>query len=143
MASYNKVILMGNLTCDVELKYTPSGTAQARFSLASNRKFKDAKTNELREEVMFVGVEVWGKQAEAANQYLTKGRPVLIEGRLKFDQWDDKQTGQKRSKHYVVAERVQFLGDGKGRAASAPTPAASNASGPADDLAIDESSVPF
>ncbi len=110
MANYNKVLLMGNLTRDIEMRYTPSGMALARLGLAVNRKWRDTKTNEMREEVTFVDIDVWGKQAETANQYLAKGRQVFVEGRLKFDQWDDKTTGQKRSKLLVVAERVHFIG---------------------------------
>jgi len=112
MANFNKVLLMGNLTRDVEMRYTPSGLALAKLGMAVNRKFRDSKTNELREEVTFVDVDVWGKQAETANQYLSKGRPIFVEGRLKLDQWDDKATGQKRSKLTVVAERIQFMGGG-------------------------------
>jgi single-strand DNA-binding protein len=114
MANFNKVLLMGNLTRDVDMRYTPGGLAIAQLGLAINRKFRDTKTNELREEVTFVDVDVFGKQAETVHQYLSKGRPVFIEGRLKLDQWDDKQTGQKRSKLKVVAERFQFLGSGQG-----------------------------
>ena len=115
MASLNKVLLMGNLTRDIEMRYTPSGMAVARMGLAVSRKFRDSKTNELREEVCFVDIDVFGKQAETAHQYLSKGRPVFIEGRLKLDQWDDKTTGAKRSKLFVVAERVQFVGGGQGQ----------------------------
>jgi single-strand DNA-binding protein len=114
MASLNRVLLMGNLTRDIEMRYTPSGMAVAQLGLACNRKYRDSKTNELREEVTFVDIDVFGKQAETAHQYLSKGRPVFIEGRLKFDQWDDKQTGQKRSKLKVVADRIQFIGGGGG-----------------------------
>ena len=114
MANYNKVLLMGNLTRDVEMRYTPSGMALARLGLAVNRKWRDQKTNEMREEVTFVDIDVWGKQAETANQYLAKGRQVFVEGRLKLDQWDDKTTGQKRSKLTVVAERINFIGGGGG-----------------------------
>ena len=157
MASLNKVMLMGNLTRDVEMRYTPSGMALARLGLAVNRKFRDSKTNELREEVTFVDIDVWGKQAETANQYLSKGQSVFIEGRLKFDQWDDKQTGQKRSKLQVVAERFQFIGarpsGGAGRPvqnadAQRQTPPAPQ-SGPEsldaapEDLNIPEDTVPF
>jgi single-strand DNA-binding protein len=110
MANLNKVMLMGNITRDIEMRYTPSGMALAVLGMAVNRKYRDTKTNELREEVTFVDVDVWGKQAETCNQYLSKGRPVFIEGRLKLDTWDDKTTGQKRSKLKVVAERVQFMG---------------------------------
>ena len=105
---YNKVILIGNLTRDVELKYTPSGTAIAKFGLATNRRYKDKTTNETKQEVMFIDVTVFGRMAEVANQYLGKGKKVLIEGRLVLDQWTDKN-GQKRSKHSIAAERVQFM----------------------------------
>ena len=109
MASYNKVLLMGNLTRDPEVRYTPKGTAVAALGLAVNRVWT-AESGEKKEEVTFVDVEVWGRQAETAGEYLSKGRPVFIEGRLRLDAWDDKETGQKRSKLKVVAERVQFLG---------------------------------
>ncbi|GAB6073999.1 single-stranded DNA-binding protein [Nautilia lithotrophica] len=105
---YNKVILVGNLTRDVELKYTPTGTAIAKFGLATNRTFKDNVTGENKQEVMFIDITVFGRSAEIANQYLRKGRRVLIEGRLVLDQWVD-QSGQKRSKHSIVAEKVQFM----------------------------------
>jgi len=105
---YNKVILVGNLTRDVELRYTPSGVAIAKFGLATNRNYKDSTTGELKQEVMFIDITVFGRSAEVANQYLKKGRRVLIEGRLVFDQWVD-SSGQKRSKHSIVADRVQFM----------------------------------
>jgi len=105
---YNKVILIGNLTRDVELKYTPNGTAIAKFGLATNRTYKDTMTGENKQEVMFIDITVFGRSAEVANQYLKKGRRVLIEGRLVLEQWVD-STGQKRSKHSVVAEKVQFM----------------------------------
>ena len=106
---YNKVILIGNLTRDVELRYTPaSGTAVAKFGLATNRTYKDSSTGENKQEVMFIDITVFGKNAEIANQYLAKGKRVLIEGRLVFEQWVD-QNGQKRSKHSVIAERIQFM----------------------------------
>jgi len=105
---YNKVILVGNLTRDVELKYTPTGTAIAKFGLATNRTYKDNVTGENKQEVMFIDITDFGRSAEIANQYLRKGRRVLIEGRLVLDQWVD-QTGQKRSKHSIVAEKVQFM----------------------------------
>ncbi len=114
MASLNKVLLMGNLTRDIEMRYTPSGMAVAQLGLAVNRKFRDTKTNELREEVTFVDIDAFGKTAETAHQYLSKGRPIFVEGRLKLDQWDDKTTGQKRSKLKVVADRIQFVGGGQG-----------------------------
>jgi len=109
MANLNKVFLIGNLTRDPEVRYTPKGTAIAAIGLAVNRQWT-TETGERKEEVTFIDVEVWGRQAETAGQYLAKGRPVFIEGRLKLDSWDDKETGQKRSKMKVVAERVQFLG---------------------------------
>lgn len=112
MANVNIVILAGNLTRDPEIRYTPSGMAVAKLGLAVNRRFKDSKSGQLREETTFVDVDVWGRQAETASQYLSKGRPALIEGELRLDQWDDKQTGQKRSKLKVVARRVQFMGGG-------------------------------
>jgi len=105
---YNKIILVGNLTRDVELKYTPTGTAIAKFGLATNRTYKDSVTGENKQEVMFIDITVFGRSAEIANQYLKKGRKVLIEGRLVLDQWVD-GSGQKRSKHSVVAEKVQFM----------------------------------
>jgi single-strand DNA-binding protein len=114
MASYNKVLLMGNLTRDPEVKYTPKGTALANLGLAVNRRWT-TETGEQKEEVTFVDVEVWGRQAETAGQYLAKGRPVFVEGRLKLDSWEDKESGQKRNKLKVVAERVQFLGAPSGR----------------------------
>ncbi|MGV3755830.1 MAG: single-stranded DNA-binding protein [Verrucomicrobiota bacterium] len=112
MASFNKVILIGNLTRDPELKYTPKGTAVARITLATNRSWK-TETGEAREEVTFVDIDVFGRQAEVIGQYLKKGRPLMVEGRLKQDQWDDKTTGQKRSKMMVVLESFQFLDSGK------------------------------
>jgi len=106
--NFNKVILIGNLTRDVELKYTPSGTAIAKFGLATNRTYKDSVTGENKQETMFIDITIFGRSAEVVNQYLSKGRKVLIEGRLVLDQWVD-STGQKRSKHSIVAERVQFM----------------------------------
>jgi single-strand DNA-binding protein len=109
MANFNKVLLMGNLTRDPEVRYTPKGTAIANIGLAVNRAWTN-ENGEKKEEVTFVDVEVWGRQAETAGQYLSKGRPVFIEGRLRLDSWEDKESGQKRNKLKVVAERVQFLG---------------------------------
>jgi single-strand DNA-binding protein len=111
MASFNKVILVGNLTRDPELRYTPKGTAIAKIGLAVNRSWK-SETGETREEVTFVDVEAFGKQAETIGQYFKKGRPILVEGRLRLDQWDDKQTGQKRSRLGVVLESFTFLDSG-------------------------------
>ncbi len=109
MASVNKVILLGNLTRDPEVRYTSKGLAVADFGLAVNRCYT-SDSGEKREESTFVDIRVWGKTAELARQYLTKGRQVYIEGRLQFETWDDKQTGQKRSKLRVVGETIQFLG---------------------------------
>jgi single-strand DNA-binding protein len=151
MASFNKVILAGNLTRDPELRYTPKGTAVARLGIACNRKWK-SETGELKEEVTFVDVDAFGKQAETIGQYLKKGRPILIEGRLKLDQWEDKQSGQKKSKLGVVLENFQFLDSGGGRsegASEAPRsrPAAgstASAPQPADgDVPPESDDVPF
>ena len=113
MASYNKVILIGNLTRDPELRYTAKGTAIAKIGLAVNRRWKN-EAGEWQEEVTFVDVDSFGRQAETIGQYLKKGRPILIEGRLRLDQWDDKATGQKRSRLGVVMETFQFLDSGRG-----------------------------
>ena len=109
MASFNKVILLGNLTRDPQMKYLPSQTPVTEFGLACNRKFKTA-TGEQREEVTYVDCTAFGRQAEVINQYCTKGRPLFIEGRLKFDSWEDKNGGGKRSKLTVVIESFQLLG---------------------------------
>ena len=109
MASLNKVFLMGNVTRDPEIRYTTGGAALCILGLAINRKFTTSKGEE-REETCFVDIEVWGKQAESCHNYLRKGSPVFVEGRLKFDQWDDRETGRKRSRLLVNGERVQFLG---------------------------------
>ena len=113
MPNLNKVMIMGNLTRDPELKYTPKGTAVADVSLAINRVYSTDQ-GERREETTYVDVELWGRQAEIAGEYLRKGRPVYIEGRLKLDTWDDKQSGQKRSKMRVVGEAMQLLGGREG-----------------------------
>jgi single-strand DNA-binding protein len=123
MASFNKVILVGNLTRDPELRYTPKGTAIAKIGLAVNRVWTN-EAGEKKEEVTFVDVDIFGRTAENVGQYMRKGRPILIEGRLKLDQWDDKQTGQKKSKLGVVAETVQFLGSPAGEGGGAPAPRA-------------------
>src|SRR4029078_6984799 len=109
MASFNKVICVGNLTRDPELRYTPKGMAIAKIGLAINRSWRDANSGELKEEVTFVDVDAFGKQAETLGNYMKKGRPIMIEGRLRLDTWDDKQTNQKRSKLGVVLESFQFL----------------------------------
>jgi single-strand DNA-binding protein len=110
MASFNKVILLGNLTRDPQVRYTPSGTAVTDIGLAVNRTWFDKQSNSRREETTFVDVTLWGRQAEVAGEYLAKGRQVLIEGRLQLDSWDDKETGQKRSKLRVVGESMTMVG---------------------------------
>lgn len=108
MASFNRVIMMGNLTRDPEYKQLTSGQSVCRLSIASNRQFKNRQTGTMVQEVCFVDVDVWGPQADSSSKYLSKGSGVLIEGRLKFDTWEDND-GQKRSKHSVTADRVTFL----------------------------------
>jgi len=122
MASYNKVLLMGNLTKDPELRYTPQGMAVVNLRLAVNRKYR-SKDQELKEEVCFITAVVWNKQAETCNQYLHKGSSVFVEGRLQSRSWED-NTGAKRSVIEVRAERVQFMGaPGQAKAQSQVTPA--------------------
>jgi single-strand DNA-binding protein len=154
MANFNKVILAGNLTRDPELRYTPKGTAIATFGLAINRKWK-SETGETKEEVTFVDVDAFGRQAEVVAQYMKKGRPFLVEGRLKLDQWEDKNTHQKQSKLKVVLEGFSFI-DTKGvdggvpsdapraRPAAAPA-AAAEAPAPAEPEASEpeQDDVPF
>jgi single-strand DNA-binding protein len=120
MATFNKVILLGNLTRDPQVRYTPSGTAVADLGLALNRTWFDKQTNSKNEEVTFVDVTLWGRQAEVAGEYLAKGRSVLIEGRLQLDQWDDRESGQKRSKLKVVGESMKMVGGRQERAAGSP-----------------------
>ncbi len=116
MASFNKVILVGNLTRDVDLRFTPKGTAIAKLGIAVNRVWRN-EAGESKEEVTFVDVDAFGKQAETIANYLKKGSPLLVEGRLRLDQWDDKQTGQKRSRLGVVLESFQFLGGARAEGA--------------------------
>lgn len=128
MANYNKVLLMGRLTRDPELRYTQGGTAVAEFSIAINRTFKTAE-GERREEATFVDVTVWRRQAETCAEYLGKGRSVFVEGRLELDKWET-QEGQKRSKLRVVADNVQFLGPPSGgKKGSAAEPSGAEAHG--------------
>ncbi len=132
MANYNKVLLMGNLTRDPELKRTSNDMAVAQISIAVNRRFKD-RTGEQREETTYVDCESWGKTAETMAKYLAKGRPVFVEGRLKLDQWQDKD-GNNRSKLKVVIDNFQFV-DSKGNQSSTPpaqTPV--GATPPTDDI---------
>lgn len=108
MANVNKVILIGNITRDIELKYTPKGTAMTELGLAINRTF--TQDGSKKEEVLFVDVTLWGRTAEVASEYAKKGSPIYVEGRLQMDTWEDKQTGQKRSKLRVVGDVLQLLG---------------------------------
>ncbi len=108
MAGYNRIIMIGNLTRDPEYRQVPSGQAVCRLGLASNRQYKNRQSGSMVQEVCYVDIDVWGAQAESCRQYLQKGRPVLVEGRLKFDSWKDNE-GQPRSKHSIVADRVVFL----------------------------------
>jgi single-strand DNA-binding protein len=120
MASYNKVLLMGNLTRDPQLKYLPSQTAVCEFGVACNRKYK-LQSGEQREEVTFVDCSAFAKTAELINQYFSKGKPIFIEGRLKYDQWEDKQGGGKRSKLSVHVDNFHFIG-GRDGGGSGPPP---------------------
>lgn len=155
MASFNRVILAGNLTRDPELRYTPKGTAVTRITLAVNRNYS-TETGEKREEVSFVDVDVWGRQAETISQYMRKGRPLLVEGRLKQDTWEDKTTHQKQSKLKVVLENFTFIdsrGPDSGGGPDAPrpprpAPAAAASAAPAaaagpDAPPPEEDDVPF
>ncbi|MEY2508582.1 MAG: single-strand DNA-binding protein [Verrucomicrobiota bacterium] len=144
MASFNKVILLGNLTRDPEVRYTPKGTAVTDLGLAVNRTYT-ADNGEKREEVTFVDVTFWGRTAEVAGEYLKKGRPVFVEGRLQLDSWDDKTSGQKRTKLKVIGENMQMLGAPRGGGGGgddeggprssrpAPPPKAAVPSAPDDD----------
>jgi single-strand DNA-binding protein len=125
MASFNKVILMGNLTRDPELRYTPKGTAIARIGLAVNRVWK-TETGETREETTFVDVDAFGKTAETIGQYMKKGSPILVEGRLRLHTWEDKQTNQKQSKLRVDLETFKFVGSAN-REGGSPAPRAATA----------------
>ncbi|MFH1417453.1 MAG: single-stranded DNA-binding protein [Planctomycetota bacterium] len=152
MANFNKVILAGNLTRDPQLSYLPSGLPVCEFGMAINRKWKDKQTGEMREETCFVDCSAFGRQAETLNQYMGKGRPLLLEGRLKFHQWESKE-GQKRSKLSVVADTFQFLGGppGGGGGGGAPRSQSSTAGAPAredsrppiDDVSQDGDDIPF
>lgn len=143
MPNYNKVILMGRLTRDPEVRYASNGNAIAKLSVAVNRVWRN-KEGQQQEETTFVDVDAFGRQAETISQYLSKGRPIFLEGRLKLDQWDDKQTGQKRSRLGVVLDRFEFIdsrgesggsGGGGGNFAQpdAPTDSAGGSPPPEDD----------
>ncbi|MHC4870563.1 MAG: single-stranded DNA-binding protein [Planctomycetota bacterium] len=146
MAGFNKVILMGNLTRNPELRYTPSGTAVTDLSVAVNT--PRGRGADRKDDTVFVDVTVWDRQAETCTEYLAKGRPVLVEGRLRMDQWEDKETGKKRSKLAVVAQSVTFLGAGTGTSqdsarSAAPQSAASAANESLEDPFEGADDVPF
>ena len=140
MPSYNKVLLMGNLTRDPQLKQTPNNMSVAEIGLACNRKFK-GKDGEMREETTFVDCEAWGRTAETMAKYLSKGRPVFVEGRLKLDQWQDKD-GNNRSKLKLVIENFQFI-DSRGSQTSEPPATATATAAPAPTSAPDTNEIPF
>ncbi len=148
MANFNKVLLMGNLTRDPELRYTPKGTAVATLGVAVNRRWKD-DAGQQREETTFVDVDAFGRTAENIGQYFKKGRPIFIEGRLRYQTWEDKQSGQKRSKLTVLLENFQFVdsqrgGETGGGAPPAPAPrSAPAAEGVNDTPPPEDDDVPF
>jgi single-strand DNA-binding protein len=157
MSSFNKVFLMGNLTRDIELRHIPTtNTAVAKIGIAVNRSWRDANTNELKEEVTFVDCEAFGKTAETMSKYLAKGRPVFIEGRLKLDTWQDKNDGSNKSKLKVIVENFRFIdskpGGGGGaqgnvtvrsNAPAAPAGARPAPSAPEGYEPIQEEDIPF
>jgi len=148
----NRVFLAGNLTRNVEVRFTPKGTPVADLGLAVNRVYS-TEDGQKKEDVTFLDVTLWGRQAEVAGQYLKKGRPVFIEGRLQLDTWDDKQTGQKRSRLRVVSENMQLLGsrsDSEGPPSSGTPRRSSGPSAPAQrpeprdpDLDVEPDDIPF
>jgi single-strand DNA-binding protein len=138
MTSFNKVILMGNLTRDPEVRYTPNGIAVASFAIAVNRKYKQG--DETKDEVSYIDIVVFGKQAESCGQYINKGDSVLIDGRLQQRRWDDKDSGQKRSKVEVVAQSVNFMPK---RSSSGQGNAAHSGSEPMPEPPVDEGDIPF
>lgn len=150
MASYNKVILMGNLTRDPELKYLPSGNSVANFGLAMNERYTDRQTGEQKESPCFVEVAAWGRQAEIVNEYLSKGSPVFLEGSLKFDSWEA-DDGTKRNKLSVTAFRIQLIGgrrdsdEGGGYTDAAPAaaPTAQAPTPPQGAPSSTEDDIPF
>jgi len=135
MNSFNKVILLGNLTRDPEVRYTPSGTAVASFAIAVNRKYKQGE--ETKDEVSYIDIVVFGKTAENCGQYLNKGDAILVEGRLQQRRWDDKDSGQKRSKVEVVAQLVNFMPKRTGQAGQ------SAKQEPMPEPPVDEGEIPF
>jgi single-strand DNA-binding protein len=148
MASLNKVMLIGNLTRDPEVRFTPKGTAVTDIGLAVNRSYT-GDDGVRRDEVVFIDVTFWGRQAETIGKYLKKGRPIYIEGRLHMDTWQDKQTGQNRTRLKIIGEGFQFLGSreggGDGPAPEATNPPASSpSSGESEYRAPDDGDdIPF
>ncbi len=151
MANFNKVILAGNLTRDPQLSTLPSGSSVCELGMAITRKWRDQRSNEMREEVCFVDMRAYGRPAETLNQYMSKGRPLLVEGRLKFDRWEAKD-GTKRSKLYVVVDTFQFLGapggapgggQGGGREVESVGSEATHEMPPLEQSATGEDNIPF
>ncbi|MCG8409450.1 MAG: single-stranded DNA-binding protein [Phycisphaerales bacterium] len=154
MASFNKVILAGNLTRDPQLSMLPSNTPVCEFGMAINRKWRDQRTNEMREDVCFVDLRIFGRRAEVLNQYMSKGRPLLVEGHLRFDQWEGKDGG-KRSKLYVVVDSFTFIdsrggGDGGSRQPSRAAVSSGRSAGgfqdempPIDEAPPNSDDIPF
>ena len=144
MASYNRIVLVGNLTRDPQLSYTPANTAICKFGIATNRKWRDREGN-TREDVCFVDCTVFGRSAETFNQYMGKGRPVLVEGRLHLNQWTTPE-GDKRSKHEVVVDNFTFLGGGRGGegggSQGGPPQSGASRSGPSSEPGYDEPPPP-
>lgn len=141
MSSFNKVILLGNVTRDVQVKYTTGGTAVCELGLAVNRRWLDKQSNQWKDETTFVDVTLWSRTAEVAGEYLSKGKSVLIEGRLQLDTWDDRETGQKRSKLKVIGETMQLLGGRQERSEPAPERNQATVTEPESAFAGDD--VPF
>ena len=142
MPSFNSVTLVGNVTRDPELRYTPGGTAVCEVGLAVNRTWFNKATNQKEESCVFVDCTLWAKTAETAGQYVRKGSPLLIHGRLELDQWEDKATGQKRSKLKVVGEQMQMLGGKGGSDQSSNQSSAGESSQEVDDI-LDDAETPF
>ena len=147
MANLNKVFLIGNLTRDPELRYTPSGMAVVSFGLATNRRWK-GQDGQDREDSTFVEVTAFGRQAEVISEYMSKGTPIFVEGRLKYDQWEDRDTGQKRSMLGVTVENFQFLGSplGSGSGSSGgkrPQEKAAAGAAPDEDFGPTDDDIPF
>jgi len=138
MNSFNRVILLGNLTRDPEVRYIPSGTAVASFAIAVNRRYKQGE--EMKDEVSYIDIVVFGKTAENCGQYLNKGDAILVEGRLQQRRWDDKDSGQKRSKIEVVAQTVNFMPKRSGQGTGA---GGKHDQEPAPEPPVDEGDIPF